>query len=72
MDESWTTLATPMTAREFEDAEEPGLVAGVLLRFDDGTEALVGHMNQNGGACDCCRYPGDNDKIAAYRIAWEP
>lgn len=37
---------------------EIGLIPGRLLRDSEGTIALVGHMNELGGACDDCSYGG--------------
>jgi hypothetical protein len=37
------------------------------VRFADGSTALVGDCNDNGGGCDCCGYATAEDVVASYR-----
>ena len=47
----------------------PELVPGMILELTNGKFLIVGHLNQSGGQCQCCRrYIGSqcSDEIARW------
>lgn len=45
-------------------------VAWTEIRTQEGIELLIGDVNRNGGACDCCLQFGARDRawIVGYRV----
>lgn len=40
--------------------------------MEDGSEYLIGHINQLRGVCDDCTEFGKDEIVKAYKIVWEP
>ena len=49
-----------------------GCVAGMLIEMsNDGTQYLIGDINELGGVCDDCRIISETATVHRYRIVWE-
>ena len=44
---------------------------GVLVETEKG-QYLIGTVNRNGGACDCCSIINSDDIILRYKVVWTP
>lgn len=47
--------------------EELRPVPGTIVRFEDGSEELVGRINTSGGLCDCCP---ETRLVIAWKRIW--
>lgn len=45
--------------------------AGVMLRTAEGTEYLIGDVNDEGGGCGCCGYVRPSTMVVSYALVLE-
>jgi hypothetical protein len=45
---------------------------GTLIEMADGRQHLIGHVNEQGGCCNCCPGFGGTDVVRRYRVVWAP
>lgn len=69
-------IAYGKTFKEFveEGLNLPGVVILVAARENfhaEDSEYLIGEINGNGGACNCCALIYKDDTVISYRTVWK-